>query len=105
MSLTVNTFRDLKARLDDGTTPPLILDVREPAEWDKSHLLAATNIPVGDIASRVGEIPAGEVWVHCHMGGRAGQVCNYLNTVRSDLEIHWLKEPYARAARNNIPTS
>ncbi len=105
MSLTVNTFQELKARLDDGTTPPLILDVREPEEWAESHLLAATNIPMGDIPRRVNDIPAGEVWVHCRLGGRAGKVCDYLNEARSDLGIHWLNEPYTNAGLNNIPVS
>ena len=67
MSLTVNTFQELKARLDDGTTPPLILDVREPEEWTESHLLAATNIPMGDIPRRVNDIPAGEVLSLIHI--------------------------------------
>lgn len=105
MPVTVNTFRDLQERLNNGTTPPLILDVREPDEWDESHLLAATNIPLGDIPSRIKDIPAGEVWVHCRMGGRAGKACDYLRDNRSDLDIHWINEPYTNAALANIPVS
>ncbi|WQD13485.1 MAG: hypothetical protein U1U88_001752 [Lawsonella clevelandensis] len=51
------------------------------------------------------DIPAGEVWVHCRLGGRAGKVCDYLNEARSDLDIHWLNEPYTNAGLNNIPVS
>ena len=46
MPVTVNTFRQLQERLNNGTTPPLILDVREPDEWDESHLLALSLIHI-----------------------------------------------------------
>ena len=39
------------------------------------------------------------------MGGRAGKACDYLRDNRSDLDIHWINEPYTNAALANIPVS
>ena len=97
------TVEEAAAWLQAGEA--ILIDVREPDEWDESHLLAATNIPLGDIPSRTKDIPAGEVWVHCRMGGRAGKACDYLRDNRSDLDIHWINEPYTNAALANIPVS
>jgi hydroxyacylglutathione hydrolase len=51
--------------------PVSILDVRRALEWDESHIAGALNIPLHELLGRVGEVPAGEVWVHCAAGYRA----------------------------------
>jgi rhodanese-related sulfurtransferase len=51
--------------------PVSILDVRRVLEWDESHIAGALNIPLHELLGRVGEVPAGEVWVHCAAGYRA----------------------------------
>ena len=48
-----------------------ILDVRRLGEWRESHIDGAVNIPIHELLSRVSEVPAGEVWVHCAAGYRA----------------------------------
>jgi len=51
-----------------------ILDVREPSEWNESHLAGATLIPLGDLAARVNEVPRDkEVVVVCRSGNRSQQ--------------------------------
>ncbi len=72
-SLPRATFRDLAAAAGrDGGHPGLIvLDVRRQLEWDAGHIANAIHVPFSDLARRAGEIPAGEVWVHCHSGYRA----------------------------------
>lgn len=56
---------------DDGA---FILDVREPDEWIESHIPGATLIPLGELASRVGELPQGqEIVVVCRSGNRSQQ--------------------------------
>jgi rhodanese-related sulfurtransferase len=37
---------ELRMRLD-LSSPPVVVDVREPAEWDRAHLPDALNIPRG----------------------------------------------------------
>ena len=51
-----------------------ILDVREPDEWNESHIPGATLIPLGELASRVNEVPQDqEVVVVCRSGNRSQQ--------------------------------
>lgn len=51
-----------------------ILDVREPDEWVESHIPGATLIPLGELASRVDELPQDqEIVVVCRSGNRSAQ--------------------------------
>lgn len=60
------------AALRDGGA--FILDVREPDEWVESHIPGTTLIPLGELASRVNEVPKDqEVVVVCRSGNRSQQ--------------------------------
>ena len=49
-----------------------ILDVRQPDEWAAGHIPDATLIPLGDLASRVSEVPKDrQVVVVCRSGNRS----------------------------------
>ncbi len=49
-----------------------ILDVRQPDEWAAGHIPDATLIPLGDLASRVAEVPKDrQVVVVCRSGNRS----------------------------------
>jgi len=51
-----------------------VLDVREPDEWNESHVPGATLIPLGQLASRVNEVPKDqEIVVMCRSGNRSQQ--------------------------------
>ena len=53
----------------------VLIDVREPYEWDAGHVPDSTHIEMERIASRVGEVPAGKpVAFLCLAGGRSGMV-------------------------------
>ena len=58
--------------------PVAILDVRRASEWRESHIDGAVNVPIHELLGRVGEVPAGEVWVHCASGYRASIVASIL---------------------------
>ncbi|MBI5928007.1 MAG: rhodanese-like domain-containing protein [Chloroflexi bacterium] len=56
---------------DDGA---FILDVREPDEWADFHIPGATLIPLGELASRVDELPKDQnIVVVCRSGNRSQQ--------------------------------
>jgi rhodanese-related sulfurtransferase len=60
------------AALRDGGA--FVLDVREPAEWADGHIPDATLIPLGELASRVGELPRDRnIVVVCRSGNRSAQ--------------------------------
>ena len=51
-----------------------ILDVRQPEEWNEVHIPDATLIPLGELASRVAELPQyQEIVVVCRSGNRSQQ--------------------------------
>lgn len=64
---------ELKALLaQDGRRAPVIVDVREPHEFAASHLPRSLNIPVRELAARVGELPASEPVIFvCRSGARS----------------------------------
>jgi adenylyltransferase/sulfurtransferase len=74
------TPAELKARLDKGDNL-LILDVREPHEWEISNLsdLGTVLIPKGQVLERMGELDtAQEMVVHCRTGVRSADVIRQL---------------------------
>ncbi|HEX2995686.1 MAG TPA: rhodanese-like domain-containing protein [Anaerolineales bacterium] len=51
-----------------------ILDVRQPEEWNEVHIPDATLIPLGELGSRVDELPRDqEIVVVCRSGNRSAQ--------------------------------
>ncbi len=67
------TVGELK-RLLDGGDGPLILDVREPAEFEICRLPGARLLPLGELSSRIAELPRNvELVVHCKAGSRSAQ--------------------------------
>lgn len=55
---------------DDGTT---LIDVREPAEYAEAHVPGAVLIPMGQLPSRLEEVPRDRtVYVICRSGNRSG---------------------------------
>jgi molybdopterin/thiamine biosynthesis adenylyltransferase/rhodanese-related sulfurtransferase len=66
-----------------GPEPPLLLDVREPAEFEAGHLPGAVLLPLGQLAGRLGELPATQpLVVYCQRGGRSAQAAALLRQHR-----------------------
>jgi len=70
------TARALEALLGAPPPAPPLIDVREPWEFDTSHLEGARNIPLAELPQRIAEIPrsAAPVFV-CRSGGRSMRAC------------------------------
>ena len=51
--------------------PLLVIDVRAPTEWQEGHISGSVNLPLSQLGKRLGEIPKGEVVVHCASGYRS----------------------------------
>jgi sulfur-carrier protein adenylyltransferase/sulfurtransferase len=65
------TPADLAARLGKGESVTL-LDVREEVEWRIAHLPGARLVPLGELATALGSIPAeDDIVVYCHRGIRS----------------------------------
>jgi adenylyltransferase/sulfurtransferase len=72
---------ELKKKLDAGETP-LILDVREPNEYQINRIAGSTLIPLGELPRRYQELPRDrEIIAQCKMGGRSARAMDFLKSV------------------------
>jgi rhodanese-related sulfurtransferase len=98
-SYPVADFTDLEAVRHHR--PVVILDVRRDQEWDHSHLAGAVHIPIHQLPARLGDVPEGEVWVHCETGYRASVAASLLDAVGRTVVA--VDDEYDRAARAGLP--
>ena len=64
---------------DPSRGKPLLLDVREPWEFQTCRIDDSTLVPMQELPARIAELdPAAETVVICHHGGRSLQVATFL---------------------------
>ncbi len=69
---------EVKSKLD-GKHPFVLVDVREPHEYQICKIPGSHLIPLGDLPKRVNELnPADEIVVHCKSGGRSAKAVDFL---------------------------
>ncbi|GED96276.1 rhodanese-like domain-containing protein [Gordonia crocea] len=69
---------------DDFTneTDRLLLDIREPDEWQEGHIRGALHIPLGQVPERIDEIdPDVDLYVICRTSGRSFRMLEYFEHV------------------------
>ncbi len=72
------TPHELEARLSNGGQV-VLLDVREPLEWEINRLQGAVLMPVAQVPNRVNELStADDIVVYCKTGARSARVTNFL---------------------------
>jgi rhodanese-related sulfurtransferase len=81
--------------------PVVILDVRRDSEWDDSHIAGAVHIPIHQLPARLGDVPEGEVWVHCQAGYRASVAASFLDA--AGRAVVAVDDEFPRAARAGLP--
>jgi rhodanese-related sulfurtransferase len=63
-------------RLQSGA---LLVDVREPWEWEQQRIPEAILLPLAELPNRLDEIPTDrEVLVHCRSGARSARAVAFL---------------------------
>ena len=81
-----------------------VIDVRNSSEYAAGHLPGAVNLPLGRLAERLDELPAGRpLVVHCQTGGRAW-VGAALMRLRGAGDVRHLAGDYAGWVRAGRPT-
>ncbi len=69
---------EVKKKLDRGDDF-ILLDVREPHEYQICNIPGAKLIPLGDLPKRVNELDSSkEIVAHCKMGGRSAKAADFL---------------------------
>jgi rhodanese-related sulfurtransferase len=86
---------------------PLLLDVREPWEWQAARIEGSQHIPMRELPGRVAEIERGrEVVAICHHGGRSMQVAMFLEK-NGFSKVHNLQggvDAWSRTVDPAVPT-
>lgn len=67
---------DARQRVREGA---VLLDVREPHEWEAGHAEGAQHIPLGSLDAHAGQLdPALSYVVICRSGSRSARACALL---------------------------
>jgi hydroxyacylglutathione hydrolase len=81
--------------------PVTVLDVRRDSEWSASHIDGAVHIALHDLPGRIGELPGGELWVHCEAGYRASVAASFLDAAGRTVVA--IDDDYDRAVGAGLP--
>ncbi len=78
---------EAERRLREDPSHPVLLDVREPGEFQTVRAEGAVLIPTSVFMARLDDVPADRpLLVICHVGGRSASVTSYLvRTGRTDV--------------------
>src|SRR5579875_934202 len=75
------TPKELASELNAGKKI-LLLDVREPHEYEIVNIKGAKLIPLGELPERVNELDtADEIVAYCHTGGRSARATDFLRSL------------------------
>lgn len=67
--LTLKEFHEKHLKLGKND---VILDVRNPDEFQEAHIKGAINYPVSEVAHHIDELAKyDQIYIHCKRGGRA----------------------------------
>ncbi|HTM63005.1 MAG TPA: rhodanese-like domain-containing protein [Gammaproteobacteria bacterium] len=70
----------------------VIIDVREPAEYDSIHIEGAKLIPLGTLDNgKLPDLQGKKLIVHCMLGKRGGKACETLLLGNPDLDVYNLE--------------
>jgi rhodanese-related sulfurtransferase len=68
--------------LESRSAETIVLDVREPEEYEQGHVPGAINLPQADLASRLDELPrACPLVLICRSGARSLRAAQFLRQV------------------------
>lgn len=98
----------LRAWLDDPSRDkPVLLDVREPWEYERARIDGSRLVPMRELPARVAEIDDDkEVVAICHHGGRSMQVAMFLER-QGFRRVHNLMggiDAWSRTVDPSVPT-
>lgn len=78
------SVQELKTAVDSGA---YVLDVRTPQEFAEGHIVSASNLPLGELEARSGEVPDDKpVYVICRSGNRSQHASEILSKAGKDVK-------------------
>ena len=97
----------LSEYLERCDTPPLLLDVRQPWEFDVCRIEGSQLIPMGQLPRKLTELdPEQETVVICHHGIRSRSVGRYLEQqgFSKVINLSGGVDQWAKQVDNTMPT-
>lgn len=75
------SVEDTRRLLDENPGDVLLIDVREPDEYETARIEGARLIPMRQIPENISSLPKDKhLLIHCHHGGRSLRVTQYLRS-------------------------
>jgi len=81
IEISVQAVSDLLKASDGADQKCLLIDCREPGEYEHCQIKGAQLIPMNEIPDRLSELESHRdqtLIIHCHHGGRSLRVVQYL---------------------------
>lgn len=73
------TVQELDKRMKNENDDLVVIDVREPHEFEIARIEGATLKPLSEFENNFSDLPKDkEIAIHCKMGGRSLQACEFL---------------------------
>ncbi len=94
--VTFDGLAEAQAR-GDG---PVVLDVRRDDERAHGFIAGSTHVPLHSLLQRLGEVPDGQLWVHCAAGFRASIAASLLD--RAGHHVILIDDDYGRAVESGL---
>ncbi|MDK1342933.1 MBL fold metallo-hydrolase [Streptomyces sp. 378] len=95
-------FADL-AEARERDEQVVVLDVRRASERADGFVGGSVHIPVHELRGRLGEVPAGVVWVHCAGGMRAAIAASLLDA--AGREVVAVDDAFTAAGEAGLPVT
>lgn len=101
------TPEELHGQMASSTDEMVLLDVREPFEFEICHINGSINIPMNEVPARIDDLDADARYiVICHHGGRSMQVAMFLqrNGFAEVCNLEGGVDAWARTVDPDMPT-
>lgn len=87
-TMTVASFERIMKENPDAL---VLVDVRDPKEFNAATIKGAINIPIGELEKQIGTLPVGKPIVFlCGTGARSGEAYDTAKLLRSELDVYFL---------------
>ena len=99
--------RELEAYMDKASNPPLLIDVREPWEYDIVHLPNSKLMPMAQLPTQLDELNQdAELVIICHHGIRSRAVALYLEQqgFKKVINLKGGIDAWAKEVDHSMPT-
>jgi adenylyltransferase/sulfurtransferase len=100
------TVKDLKTQLDRNGKDVVVIDVREPHEWEIAHLPFTQLIPKGDLPGKLNTLDTTKQYVlHCKSGARSLEAAQLMKA--AGFRVKSLRggiNAWAREIDSSLPT-